>query len=56
MFTHAAIANLNGLEMMVYNFVIKKQRQSDVHDHQGAGGCRRCLHHYRAAFLPQAQL
>lgn len=25
MFTHAAIANLNGLEMMVYNFVIKNK-------------------------------
>ena len=25
MFTHAAIANLNGLEMLVYNFVIKNR-------------------------------
>ena len=25
MFTHAAIANLNGLEMMVYNYVIKNR-------------------------------
>lgn len=53
MFSHAAVASLNNLEMMVYHYVIKnrdKVMYMTIRElAEAAGG----LHHYRVALLPQ---
>ena len=55
MFSHAAVASLNNLEMMVYHYVIKnrdKVMYMTIRELADAAG-RRGLYHYRVALLSQ---
>lgn len=53
-FSHAAIASLNNLEMMVYHYVIKNRDKVMYMTIREPGGSGRSLHDYRFALLPQA--
>ena len=52
-FSHAAIASLNNLEMMVYHYVIKNRDKVMYMTIRELAEAR-SLHDYRFALLPQA--
>lgn len=56
MFSHSAIASLNNLEMMVYNYVIKNRDKVMYMTIREPGGCGGRFHYHYPALLPQAQL
>ncbi|VTN60234.1 phosphosugar-binding transcriptional regulator [Klebsiella pneumoniae] len=53
MFSHAAVASLNNLEMMVYHYVIKNRDKVMYMTIRETGRGRRGLHDYRVTLLPQ---
>ncbi|SUI62997.1 Uncharacterised protein [Serratia marcescens] len=51
MFTHKAIAELNALELMVYNYVSKHKNQVMYMTIRELAEAARRVHHHRAAIL-----
>lgn len=54
MFSHAAIASLNNLEMLVYNYVIKNRDKVMYMTIRELADAVDVFHYHRTALLPQA--